>query len=568
MSTLLRLLRGFRTRIGVAAASASATVAAGVGLLATAAYLIVRADLQPPILDLTVAIVGVRFFGISRAVFRYGERLAGHDASLHLVASLRIRSFRALERIAPVGVERARSGRLLAGIAEDLEEIEQALIRSVIPILVTAVISLGAGLTAWIVAPPTAGVVLFGLGITALVAGGLTVASGRAGGRALAPARATLSAAVVDVAEGREEAIVFGRTAELQSRAEDADRALTALARRVALLTGGGSAAVALGSGLTLWLVVQVAVDAASSGRIDPVLLGAIALLAVAAFEPVTLLPPGLTRLEGGIDAARRMRTLEQAPDPVPVPPHPEPGPLRAVLELRAAGVRRAPGGRWDLHGIDLRLAPGRRVALVGASGSGKSTLIEVLLRFREIDAGAFLIDGIPASSLDPDDVRALIGVAGEEAVAVDDSLAANLRFGRPDADDDSLREVLDSVGLMDLLARLPDGLTTRIGPRGAFVSGGERRRIALARALLAGRPLLVVDEPTAGLDAAGAARAVAALLRASEGKGLLLVTHSTAGLEQMDEIVVLGGGRVVERGRYDRLVAAGGAFTRLLASS
>ncbi len=560
LRTMVGVIRG---RLLVAVASGSGTVAAGIGLLATATYLIVRADLSPPILDLTFAIVGVRFFGISRAALRYAERLSGHDAALRLVTTLRLRSFDALERLAPGGIERARSGDLLAGITDDLDDIEQAVVRSLIPLGVTMVVVTGTGIVAWALTPAVAAAVAAGLALTAAAAGSATLVAGRRSARALAPARARLTQTIIDSVEGRTDAIVCGRAGDLLEAVAAADARVARLRRRGAWLMAAGSALVALGSGLTLWLVVRTAVVAADSGDLDPILVGVAALLALAAFEPVAALPAGLTHLDPGAAAAGRLGSLERRPDPVAAPARPRP--IRgSTVVIENAGVCR--NGSWDLRGIDLILEPGRRVALVGASGAGKSTLTEVVMRFRELDEGSYRIGGTPVVDSDPADVRRLFALADEQAPLMDADLAENLRIADPAAGDGRLISTLESVGLGPLLARLPDGLATRMGPRGAFVSGGERRRIALARALLAHRPHLIVDEPTAGLDPEAARAAIGRILRAGADTGVLLITHGALGLEEMDEIVVLGDGRVVERGTHPELLAAGAAYARLQA--
>jgi len=560
---LLALLAGTRARLAAATLAGAGTVAAGVGLMATGAYLIVRAGEHPAILELTVAIVGVRFFGISRAVLRYLERLSGHDAALHLVARLRTRAFAAVERLTPAGLEEERAGDLLSRLTEDLEEIEQALLRALLPLAVTGLTILGAGAVAWALLPAAGYAVAGGLAVTTAAAGAAALAAGRLRTGRLAAARAELAAVVVDLVEGAAEAAVHGRAPDLLAAAAAADARLTRLARGAAWVDGLGSGLVALGSGLCLWLVTRVGVEAAAAGTLDPVLLGALALLALAAFEPVAALPHGLLRLDDGAAAAARLEALERRPDPAPDPAGPGPRPAGPRLELRRACLRHRSGGPWALQGVDLILEPGRRVALVGESGAGKSSVAQALLRFRDLDDGAYLVGGIDARALAGADIRRLVGLAGEEAYLTAGSLADNLRVADPGATPAAVARALAAARLDSWVAALPAGLDTPVGPGGAEVSGGERRRLSLARALLAGFPILIADEPTAGLDPPAAAAVVAALAATGADHGLLLITHGAEGLEQMDEILVLDRGRVVERGAHAGLLVAGGRYAR-----
>ena len=564
MRRLLRLLAGTRGRFAAATLAGAGTVAAGVGLLATGAYLIVRAGEHPAILELTVAIVGVRFFGISRAVLRYLERLTGHDAALHLVARLRTRAFAAVERLAQGGIEADRAGDLLSRHTGDLEEVEQALLRALLPAAVTGLTVLGAGVAAWALLPAAGYILAAGTAVTATAAGGAALAAGRLRSGRLAAARADLAAVVVDLVEGAREAAAFGRTPDLLAATARADARLTRLSRGAAWMNGAGSGLVALGSGLCLWLVARAGALAVAAGTLDPVLLGALALLSLAAFEPVAGLPHGLLRLDDGAAAAGRIETLEQRPEPAPDPAVPEPLPPGLRLELRGAGLRHDPGGPWALRGVDLVLEPGRRVALVGESGAGKSSAALALMRFRDLEEGEYLVGGVDARKLAGAEVRRLAGLAAEEAFLLEGTLADNVLLGRPGAGPEEVGRALEAARLGPWVAGLPDGLSTPVGRGGAEVSGGERRRISLARALLAGFPILIADEPTAGLDSDAAAGVVAALVAAGESHGLLLITHGAEGLEAMDEILVLAGGRVAERGTHAALLAAGGGYARL----
>jgi ATP-binding cassette subfamily C protein CydC len=561
MRLLLALLRGSRGRFAAATLTGAGTVAAGAGLLATGAYLIVRAAEHPSVLELTVAIVGVRFFGISRAVLRYLERLSGHDTALRLVARLRTRAFAAVERLSPAGVEEERAGDLLSRLTDDLEELEQALVRALLPSAVTVLTAVGAGAAAWALLPEAGYAVAAGLAITAAAVGGAAVVAGRARSGSLAAARADLATIALDLVEGAAEAAAYGRAPDLLAATDAADTRLTRLARRTAWVSGAGSGLAALGSGTCLWLVARAGLDAAAAGSLDPVLLGALALLALAAFEPVALLPHGLLRLDDGIAAARRFDALERRPDPAPGPSRPGSTPAGTRLELRGASLRHHPDGPWALHQVDLCLEPGRRVALVGESGAGKSTVAEALLRFRALDEGVYLVGGVDARRLAGEDVRRLVGLAGEEAVLVEGTLADNLLLGAPGAGKGEVHRALAAARIDAWVAALPAGLATPVGRDGAEVSGGERRRLSLARALLAGFPVLIADEPTAGLDPAVAAGVVAALIATGDDRGLLLITHGVEGLEAMDEILVLERGRVVERGPHRDLLALGGRY-------
>jgi len=561
MRFLLSLLGSGRARLALAAAAGAGTVAAGAGLLATGAYLIVRADMHPPILDLTVAIVGVRFFGIARAALRYAERLAAHDAALHMTSLLRTQAFAQVERLSPGGLETDRAAGLLTRLADDLEDLQQAMVRSVIPVLITIVIIAAAGITAGLLLPHAGAVLALSLTVTAGAAGIVSVRFGRLLARHLGPARALLAESVADVVEGAREAVAFGRADALLDAAEAAATRLQNLGRRSALAAGIGNALVTSGAGIAVWLVLRVGITATESGVLDPVLLGALTLLAMSAFEPIALLPAGFDHLETGVAAADRMDDLASRPDPVTEPLSPAGPPAVADISLRGVWLRHRSGGPWALRGIDLDLHPGRKVALVGESGAGKSSVAAALLRFRDISSGSYTIGGTDVSLLSGEQVRSVIGLAGEEAHLLAATVRDNLAIADPTATDGDLSDALRAVHLDRWAASLPDGLDTRIGPTGQEVSGGERRRISLARAMLGGFPILIADEPTAGLDAATAGAVVDEILAAD--RGVLLITHGIEGLDRMDEILVLDAGIVVERGTHQGLLEAGGRYAR-----
>ena len=317
-----------------------------------------------------------------------------------------------------------------------------------------------------------------------------------------------------------------------------------------------------LAAALTTWATLVVGVSAVHTGRLSGWLLAALVLLALAAFDVASPLAGTARQLRELNAAASRLFAVTDAAPPVGDPVSPQPLPTRPqVVALMGASVRYEVGAPRVLDGFDLELRPGRRVAIVGPSGSGKTTVANVLLRFCELEQGRYTINGIDVHDVDQDDVRRVVGLAGQEAHLFDTSIAENVRFARPEATDSDVATALDAAHIGAWVASLPQGLATRVGEQGRRVSGGERQRIALARVLLAGTPVVVLDEPFANLDCDAADALLADLVTATRGRALVLITHRLAGLESFDEVVVLDRGRVVERGTHDQLLRRDGLY-------
>ncbi|MEU7035396.1 thiol reductant ABC exporter subunit CydD [Streptomyces sp. NPDC046237] len=555
-----------RGRMGLALLLASLALGSAVGLMAVSGWLISRASEQPPVLYLMVAVTATRAFGIGRAVFRYAERIVSHDAVLRMLAELRVAVFRRLERIAPAGLRRTRRGDLLSRLVQDVDALQDYWLRWLLPVGAALVVGAGSvGFTAWLL--PEAGAVLaLGLLVAGVAVPLLSGMLARRAERRLAPARGALAGIVVDLLRGCAELTVAGALKDRTDRAGAADRTLTAIARRQAAATALGAGLSALVCGLTVAAAAVVGVQAVLDGRLAGVALAVVVLTPLAAFEAVTGLPLAVQYRQRVKRSAERVYEVLDAPVPVHEPDRPAAPPQSPFpLEVSGLSARHAGQEREALSDFALTLEAGRRVAVVGTSGSGKTTLAQVLLRFLDAETGSYRIGGVEAAGLNGDDVRRLVGLCAQDAHIFDSTIRENLRLARTSASDDELRVALGRARLLDWVDGLPDGLDTLVGEHGSRISGGQRQRLALARALLADFPVLVLDEPAEHLDLATADALTDDLLLATEGRTTVLITHRLHGLDAVDEVVVLDEGRTVQRGPYAELAGADGPLRRML---
>lgn len=513
-------------RLLLALLAGVAAAGSGVALTATSAWLISRAAQQPPVLVLMVAIVAVRFFGIARGVFRYAERLAAHDAALRWLGDLRVAVYTRLERLAPAGTSAFRSGDLLSRLVVDVDSLQDLWLRVLLPYGVAATVTGGVVLLVSSLVPPAGLVVLVAVLAGAVLAPVAALAVARRAERAVAPARGVLAARTRDALAGAAELAAFGLTDATVAQVGESDGVLAAAERRSASGAGLGAAVASASAGVALWGALVLGVSAVRAGTLPGVALAVVVLTPLALLELVAGLAPAAQQVPRLRVAARRVAEVTEAPDPVVEPARPKPlPPLPAAVV--AEQVRVGWPGRPDvLAGADLRLEPGEHVGLVGPSGSGKSTLAALLLRFLDPAAGTVRLGEVPYHRLESDDVRRVVGLLAQDAHVFDTTLRENVLLARRDADEAGLWAALDAARIGPLVRRLPDGLDTRVGEHGGRLSGGERQRLALARVLLAGFDVVVLDEPTEHLDEQTAVPLLEDLLATHAHRTVLLVTH------------------------------------------
>ena len=502
-----------------------------VGLLALSMWLIVRAGEQPPILYLTFAVVGVRALAIGRAAFRYAERLASHDAALAQLATLRADMFSALVPRVPGGIESHRRGEVLAAFVDDVDQLQDEPLRVRQPLIVSGIVvvlSLGA---VALLSP------LGALLLAAIVAvtGGLSIVISRRvaaeSERDLTEARAELADALLERAAAAEVLVAYGAISGQRARVDAADARLARIQLRRTRASGLTAAALSVGGATSSLLLLLIASPALGSSLTAP-LFAAIVIVPAAIFEVFAQVPAAVAARRVVRASAERVAALTEAALPAELPVDPaDPQPLPdafdgPVLSLQGVSVTHPGAAAPAVQGVNVEVRAGETLVITGESGAGKSTLALALSRLLDY-GGSYRVRGVEARELAQRDVRAVVGLCEQHPHLFDADLRQNLRFARETATDEELLATLDRVGLGDW-ARDRGGLDAAVGERGALVSGGQAQRIALARALLAEFPVVILDEPTAGVDRALADRLLTDLLGAVPAdRAVILITHT-----------------------------------------
>ncbi len=537
-------------RLTLAGAAGTLAAICSVGLMATSAWLISRSAQHPPVLYLMVPVAAVQAFGIGRGVFRYAERLAGHDAALRVLARLRMSAYDRLERLAPAGVAAFRSGDLISRLVSDVDSLTDRWLRVRLPYAAAAVTGAAAvALSAALL--PAAGLVLaVSVAVAALVAPLLAGVISRRAERALAPRRGEFAAATVDLLAGAGELSVFGTSRGALQAVMQANQQVARVQARSAAARGAGAAVSMLAAGTALWACLVLGLAGVSSGAMAGVALAVLALLPLAVHDVVKDLAPAAQEIPRLGCAAARVSDVTGRPDPVREPASPAPLPT-PPYDITVSGLvaRWEPDGPDVLRGADLELPAGYRVAVTGPSGSGKTTLAMILLRFLDPAAGTVTLGGTDITALDSGQVRSVIGLCAQDAHIFDSTLRENLRLARPDASDADLAGALRRARLDGWVASLPDGLDTEVGEHGARLSGGQRQRLALARVLLADFPVVILDEPAEHLDEQTADALTRDLLAATIGRTVLLITHRPITDANVDRVLRLADGRLEPAG-------------------
>lgn len=551
------------------------TLLAASMLMFTSGFLISKSATMPyNILLVYVPIVGVRTFGIGRSVIHYVERLVGHDTVLRILSRMRITLYKRLEPQALLIRSRYRTGDILGALADDIEQLQNVYIRTVFPSLVAIVLY----------AAVVIGLGLFDLSFALLVAAYIFILVAvlpyisllltRNLDKAVKEERNGLYSKLTDAVMGIGDWVISGRPADFLSDYEQDEAAVTRKERR---LKAWGRTRALIGQMVVALVVISMIYwtgGEVAAGDMDVIMIAAFVLVVFPladAFLPVSeavqRLPEyrvSLARLEvissgspgGDADGTAAEAELERASQSA----H-----LRLAEVRFAYDAKGAEGdGVYSVDGVSLDIAQGRRVMIIGRSGAGKSTLLKLVQGALTPSGGEVTINGIPAAAYGDAGIPRVISVLNQSPHLFDTTVANNIRLGRDDAEMTEIARAAEQAQLAELIAGLPQGLDTPMRETGQRFSGGERQRVALARVLLQNTPVLVLDEPTVGLDPRTERELLTTIFETTAGKTLLWVTHHLAFAEQMDEVIFMEQGKILMRGTHAELMASESRYRKL----
>jgi ATP-binding cassette subfamily C protein CydCD len=563
---LLAFLNGSWNWVALSILLGVVTIGANIGLMGTSAYLISAAALHPSIADLQVAIVGVRFFGIARAVFRYLERLASHSVTFRLLAKLRVWFYSALEPLAPARLMTYKSGDLLTRIVADVNTLENFYVRVISPPVVALIITVGMSLVLSMFDPILGLALLAFLSILGFFVPLATQALSRKPGRELVKSRADLHSRLVDDVQGMAELVAFGRQLDELKQLRNTGVTYKAAERQMAFISGMNTGLSILLANLGMCVILILAIPLVSSGQIPGVDLAAITLAALASFEAVTPLPLAAQMLGTSLESAKRLFEVVDAQLVVIDRTITSQLPRRHFSSIKFRDVSFSYGKSeyTALEAINFNLEEGKSLAIVGPSGAGKSTILQLLQRFWDYESGEITIASHSIKDFEQDGVRRLMAVVSQNSFFFNATIMQNLLLANPAATQSQIDWATQQAQIQDFIVGLSAGYETRIGELGVRLSGGERQRLAIARALLKDSPILLLDEPTANLDLFTEKTVLETLWNVMKLRTTLMITHRLVGLEHFDEVLVLDRGRIVERGIHAVLLKQNGLYRKM----
>lgn len=502
---------------------------------------------------------GVRGAAITRTAGRYFERLVSHDATFRVLQHLRIYTFSKLLPLSPAGLARFRQGELLNRVVADVDTLDHLYLRVISPLVgafvVIVVVTLGLCTLDVPIALTLGGIML----LTLFLLPPLFYRAGKPTGENLTRLRGEYRQQLTSWLQGQAELTIFGASQRYRARMESTELNWHEAQRRQSELTAFSQALMMLIGGFAVVAMLWMASGGVGGNTQPGALIALFVFCALAAFEALAPVTGAFQHLGQVIASAVRITQItEQEPE---VQFHTQQTAVPAQVALQLQDITFAYAGQTQnaLEGINLSVSAGARIALLGRTGCGKSTLLQLLTRAWDPQHGNILFNDVPLREFSEHALRKTVSVVPQRVHLFSATLRENLRLAAPEASDDVLSAMLERVGLYKLLE--DDGLNSWLGEGGRQLSGGELRRLAIARALLHDAPLMLLDEPTEGLDATTESQILDLLANAMVGKTVIMVTHRLRGLASFDQIIVMDNGHIIEQGSHTELLAKQGRY-------
>ncbi|KAA3644735.1 MAG: thiol reductant ABC exporter subunit CydC [Chloroflexi bacterium] len=543
----------------------AATIGSSVALMATSAYLISRAALQPSIAEIQTTIVAVRLFGITRGVFRYLERYVSHNVTFQILTHLRVWFYEVLEPVTPAAIQDRHSGDLLSRSTNDVDTLREFYLRVLAPPLVAAVIIIGVTFFMGTFDSSLAFTLAFFL---LLVGVGIPVSTrwlAKAPQQSLIDLRSHIQTSIVDTVQGLADLSAYSQEDRYLNAVSDLNHNFRNAQKRVAVINALQAGLSNLSMYVAIWAVLLIGIMLVNAGSIDGVFLATLVLASLASFEAV--LPLG--QLSHPIDQSQAAgeRLFEIADTPPAVVDQPVAAKINSSIEnilFNNLSFRYSNHEPEVLRDISFELSRGQSLAVVGPSGAGKSTLINLLLRFWEVPEDSILLDGQDIRTFPQEEIRSLFSVVSQYSHLFNATIRDNLLVAQPSATVEDLIQATRLAEIDGFIQSLPQGNDTWIGEQGHLLSGGERQRLAIARALLLDRPYLLLDEPTANLDALTEQAILKTIHNNLGHKTILMITHRIVGLDNFDHIIVMDKGQIKQQGKHEELIGDDGLYRRM----
>lgn len=558
IASLLRFVKEHKLRFAGAILLGVATIIAGIGLMSTSGLLISRAALRPMIVDLFMITAAVRFFGISRAVLRYFERLVSHDMVFRILLAMRSQLYQKLDTLPLAWLMGRRPGDLLSRFVSDIETLQNTYLRIISPAIVAAMVTVITCFALWLFDPILSLVALLFLFTGGVAIPLLAVYLAREAGRSEIRLKAGLRSYLVDRLQGLADVFWLGQIKTSEAAVKKTQEQITGFQSRNAGITGILEGANSLVANAGMLIVLILSVPQVLSGEIRGVFLAMLTLGVLSSFEAVQSLATAFLHYAGAKEAARRYFAVTPRNEPSRqdktdnLPHNPDIAFRNVSFSYSDENI--------TLKNISFSIPYSSRVAIVGPTGSGKSTLINLLLRLWEIDSGVITLSNTDVRLFNTDKLRAIYSVVAQDAYLFNRSLRENLLIADPTATDEHLLKVLAMTGLnFDA-----QDLSVGAGNHGSRFSGGERQLISIARALLKNSPVLIFDEPSANLDVATERRIMDVIWRVAANRTVIFITHRLVDMEKMDQIMVLQHGSIIGQGTHNWLIMNNKIYARM----